>query len=112
MGENYALELKQITKRFGSVLPKTMWISLSENREILAILGENGSGKTTLMNMIYGIYYPDEGHILVDGKEVTIRSPKDSFALGIGMVHQHFKLVDVLTAAENIILGSSGKSKC
>ena len=62
------------------------------------------------MNMIYGIYYPDEGHILVDGKEVTIRSPKDSHALGIGMVHQHFKLVDVLTAAENIVLGLPGKA--
>ena len=72
-------------------------------------VGENGSGKTTLMNMISGIYYPDEGQILVNGKEVTIRSPKDSFALGIGMIHQHFKLVDVLTAAENIILGLSGK---
>ena len=73
------------------------------------VLGENGSGKTTLMNMISGIYYPDEGQILVNGKEVTIRSPKDSFALGIGMIHQHFKLVDVLTAAENIILGLPGK---
>ena len=71
--------------------------------------GRTGSGKTTLMNMIYGIYYPDSGHIFVDGKEVTIRSPRDSFELGIGMVHQHFKLVDVLTAAENIILGLPGK---
>lgn len=63
------------------------------------------------MNMIYGIYYPDEGHIFVNGKEVTIRSPKDSYELGIGMVHQHFKLVDVLTAAENIVLGLPGKGK-
>ena len=62
------------------------------------------------MNMIYGIYYPDEGHIFVNGKEVSIRSPKDSHGLGIGMVHQHFKLVDVLTAAENIILGLPGKA--
>ena len=63
------------------------------------------------MNMIYGIYYPDEGHIFVNGKEVKIRSPKDSYELGIGMVHQHFKLVDVLTAAENIVLGLPGKAR-
>ena len=81
MGENYALELKQITKRFGSVLANSHVDLTLRKSEILAILGENGSGKTTLMNMIYGIYYPDEGHILVDGKEVTIRSPKDSHAL-------------------------------
>ena len=110
VGENYALELKQITKRFGSVLANDHVDLTLRKSEILAILGENGSGKTTLMNMIYGIYYPDEGHILVDGKEVTIRSPKDSHALGIGMVHQHFKLVDVLTAAENIVLGLPGKA--
>ena len=69
------------------------------------MLGENGSGKTSLMNMLAGIYFPDAGHIYVEGREVVIRSPKDAFALGIGMIHQHFKLVDVLTAAENIILG-------
>lgn len=74
------------------------------------MLGENGSGKTTLMNMISGIYFPDEGHILVDGKAVSIRSPKDSFDLGIGMIHQHFKLIDVMTAAENIILGLKGNA--
>jgi simple sugar transport system ATP-binding protein len=73
--------------------------------EILSLLGENGSGKTTLMNMLSGIYYPDSGQIFVNGKEVSIRSPKDAFDLGIGMVHQHFKLVDVLTAAENTVLG-------
>ncbi len=73
--------------------------------EILSLLGENGSGKTTLMNMLAGIYYPDEGQILVDGKPVSIRSPKDAFDLGIGMIHQHFKLVDVLSAADNIVLG-------
>ena len=77
--------------------------------EILALLGENGSGKTTLMNMLSGIYYPDEGQILIDGKEVVIRAPKDAFELGIGMIHQHFKLVDVLSAAENIVLGMKGK---
>ena len=109
MGENYALELRDISKRFGSVQANDHVNLTLRKSEILAILGENGSGKTTLMNMIYGIYYPDEGHIFVDGKEVTIRSPKDSYELGIGMVHQHFKLVDVLSATENIILGLEGK---
>ena len=109
MSQEYAIELKNITKRFGKVTANDK-VCLSVRRgEILSILGENGSGKTTLMNMISGIYYPDEGQIFVNGKEVTIRSPKDSFALGIGMIHQHFKLVDVLTAAENIILGLSGR---
>ena len=111
MGENYALELRDISKSFGSVKANDQVNLTLRKSEILAILGENGSGKTTLMNMIYGIYYPDEGHIFVDGKEVKIRSPKDSFNLGIGMVHQHFKLVDVLTAAENIVLGLPGKAK-
>ena len=77
--------------------------------EILSLLGENGSGKTTLMNMLSGIYFPDEGQIYINGKETVIRSPKDAYALGIGMVHQHFKLIDVLTAAENIVLGLKGK---
>ncbi len=109
MNENYAIELKNITKRFGKVIANDK-VSMSVKRgEILSILGENGSGKTTLMNMISGIYYPDEGQIAVNGKEVSIRSPKDSFDLGIGMIHQHFKLVDVFTAAENIILGLPGK---
>ena len=88
MGENYALELRDISKSFGSVQANDHVDLTLRKSEILAILGENGSGKTTLMNMIYGIYYPDEGHIFVNGKEVTIRSPKDSYELGIGMVHQ------------------------
>ena len=111
MEETYALELRDISKRFGSVQANDHVNLTLRKSEILAILGENGSGKTTLMNMIYGIYYPDEGHIFVNGKEVTIRSPKDSYELGIGMVHQHFKLVDVLTAAENIVLGLPGKAR-
>ena len=111
MGETYALELRAISKRFGSVQANDHVDLTLRKSEILAILGENGSGKTTLMNMIYGIYYPDEGHILVNGQEVKIRSPKDSYELGIGMVHQHFKLVDVLTAAENIVLGLPGKAR-
>ena len=98
--------MRNITKRFGSkvLANDKVWLDIYRG-EILSILGENGSGKTTLMNMLSGIYFPDEGTIEVDGKEVVIRSPKDAFALGIGMVHQHFKLVDVLTAAENIVLG-------
>ena len=100
----YALELHHITKTFGSVVANHD-ISMNVCRgEILSLLGENGSGKTTLMNMISGIYYPDGGQIIVDGKPVEIRSPKDAYAHGIGMVHQHFKLIDVFTAAENIAL--------
>ena len=105
-----AIELRNITKRFGQVVAnKSISLELHKG-EILSLLGENGSGKTTLMNMLSGIYYPDEGQIFVDGKEVEIRSPKDAFDLHIGMIHQHFKLVDVFTAAENIILGLHGES--
>ena len=104
-----AVEMRNITKRFGPVLANDkVWLDIYRS-EILALLGENGSGKTTLMNMLSGIYFPDEGTISIDGKEVVIRSPKDAFDLGIGMIHQHFKLVDVLTAAENIVLGLDGK---
>ena len=106
-----AIELKNITKSFGKVVANKN-VSLKVNSgEILSILGENGSGKTTLMNMISGIYFPDEGRIFVNGQEVVIRSPKDAFDLKIGMIHQHFKLVDVFSAAENIILGLETKEK-
>jgi len=102
-----AIELRGVTKTFGSVVANKN-VNLDVRRgEILAILGENGSGKTTLMNMISGIYYPDEGEILIDGEPVVIASPKDAFRYKIGMIHQHFKLVDVFTAAENIVLGLS-----
>ena len=97
--------MRGVTKTFGPVIANDKVDLDIRQGEILALLGENGSGKTTLMNMLAGIYYPDEGHIAVRGKAVTIRSPKDAFDLGIGMIHQHFKLVDVLTAAENIVLG-------
>ena len=107
----HAIELKHITKRFGKVVAND-GIDLAINRgEILSLLGENGSGKTTLMNMLAGIYFPDEGKILVNGEPTTIASPKDAFACGIGMIHQHFKLVDVFTAAENIVLGLEGKGR-
>ncbi len=100
-----AIELKGITKRFGEVVAND-GIDLQLNRgEILSLLGENGSGKTTLMNMLSGIYFPDEGQIYVNGRPVSIRSPRDAFANGIGMIHQHYKLVDVFTATENIVLG-------
>lgn len=103
--------MRGITKVFGSIVANDK-VDLDIRRgEILALLGENGSGKTTLMNMLSGIYFPDDGEIEVDGKPVTIGSPKDAFDLGIGMIHQHFKLVDVLTAAENIILGLPGKQR-
>ena len=102
--------MRNITKRFGAkvLANDKVWLDIYRG-EILSLLGENGSGKTTLMNMLSGIYFPDEGTIEIDGREVVIRSPKDAFSLGIGMVHQHFKLVDVLTAAENIVLGLDEK---
>ena len=106
----YAIELRNITKRFGKVVANHNINLGLKKGEILSLLGENGSGKTTLMNMLSGIYYPDEGEIFVNGTRAEIRSPKDAFDLHIGMIHQHFKLVDVLTAAENIILGLNEKT--
>ncbi len=111
MAGSTAIELKNITKRFGSIVAnKGVNLKVYEG-EILSILGENGSGKTTLMNMIAGIYFPDEGHIYVRGQEAVIRSPRDAFDLGIGMIHQHYKLVDVFSAAENIVLGLDEKGR-
>ena len=100
-----ALELRHVTKTFGSVVAnKDIDLELKRG-EILALLGENGCGKTTLMNMIAGIYFPDEGEIYIDGEPAVITSPKDAFRYGVGMIHQHFKLIDVFSASENIILG-------
>lgn len=95
LGTAYAVKMENVTKRFGKVVANNAVNLELREGEILSLLGENGSGKTTLMNMLSGIYYPDDGQIYVNGKAVTIRSPKDAFDLGIGMIHQHFKLVDV-----------------
>ena len=105
MSEAFAIEMRGITKTFGSVVANNAVDLTLRKGEILALLGENGSGKTTLMNMLSGIYKPDSGSILVDGQEVSIDSPEDAKKLGIGMVHQHFKLVDVFSAADNIWMG-------
>ena len=105
MSNAVALEMRNITKKFGKVTANNQ-VNLDVYRgEILSVLGENGCGKTTLMNMVAGIYYPDEGQIFMNGEEIIISSPKDAFEHGIGMIHQHFKLVDLFTAAENIVLG-------
>ena len=111
MDNNCAVELRHITKRFGKVVANDS-IDLTINRgEILSLLGENGSGKTTLMNMLAGIYFPDEGEIYVNGVLTSIRSPKDAFDNHIGMIHQHFKLVDVFSATENIALSMGNSEK-
>ena len=101
--------MENVTKRFGKVVANNAINLELHEGEILSLLGENGSGKTTLMNMLSGIYFPDEGQIYIHGEPVTIASPKDAFEHGIGMIHQHFKLVDLFTATENIILGLEGK---
>ena len=105
MEKTIALQLKGVTKTFGKVVANDHVDLDVYHGEILAILGENGCGKTTLMNMIAGIYYPDAGQIYVEGQEVIIRSPKEAYDYKIGMIHQHFKLVDVFSAAQNIVLG-------
>ena len=102
------IKYSEITKRYGDK-KAVDGVNLTLNNGVCALLGANGSGKTTLMNMIAGIYFPDEGQIFIDGKEVVIRSPKDAFDYKIGMIHQHFKLVDVFSATENIVLGLEEK---
>lgn len=110
MEKQTAIELRNITKTFGKTIAnKNVNLKVYKN-EVLAILGENGSGKTTLMNIISGIYAPDEGEIFINGEKVFINSPEDAFKYKIGMIHQHFKLVDIFTAAENIILGVNESS--
>ena len=100
------LELRGITKRFPGIVANDQ-IDLDLRRgEVHALLGENGAGKSTLMNVVYGIYKPDEGEILVKGEPITMHSAQDAIQHGIGMVHQHFMLIPVMTVAENIVLGT------
>jgi len=99
------LELRGITKVFGSLVANDHIDLVIEPGEIHALLGENGAGKSTLMNVLYGLYDPDDGEILVDDEPVAFTGPGDAMAAGIGMVHQHFMLVPVFTVAENVALG-------
>src|ERR671938_1703373 len=105
-GDAPALELRGITKRFGPLVANRSVDFELRRGEIHALLGENGAGKSTLMNVLYGLHQPDEGQILLDGEPVAIDSPRRAIALGIGMVHQHFMLVPVMTVAENLVLGA------
>ncbi len=106
MSEALALEVRNITKRFPGVIANDHVDFKLKKGEIHALLGENGAGKSTLMNVIYGLYSPEEGEFFIDGKPAEITNPHDAIAAGIGMVHQHFMLVPVFSVAENIILGS------
>jgi len=99
------LELRGITKQFPGVLANDHIDLVLHKGEILALLGENGAGKSTLMNILYGLYQPDEGEILINGEVVKINSPTDAISRGIGMVHQHFMLIPVFTVTENVMLG-------
>src|SRR5882757_5088994 len=104
------LELSGLTKSFGSLVANDHIDLTVEPGEIHCLLGENGAGKSTLMNVLYGLYQPDEGEILVDGEARSIHGPRDAIAAGIGMVHQHFMLVPVFTVAENVVLGDEAVS--
>ena len=100
------LEAKGITKRFPGVIANDKVDLVVYKSEVLALLGENGAGKSTLMNMLYGLYHPDEGEIWIKGEQVELKDPSDAIARGVGMVHQHFQLVPVMSVAENVMLGS------
>ena len=104
----YAVQMKHCCKSFGRVVANDNVDLRLKWGEIHALLGENGSGKTTLVNMLSGIYQPDDGEIWVDGNQAVIDSPKTAYQLGIGMIHQHFKLVDVLSVQDNIVMGTTG----
>src|SRR2546423_3693759 len=104
--EPSVLELRGITKRFPGVVANDRVDFDVRRGEVHALLGENGAGKSTLMNVLYGLYHPDEGEIRINGEPVRIHSPKDAIERGIGMVHQHFMLIPVMTVTENIVLGA------
>ena len=101
----YAIEMLNITKRFPGIIANDNITLQLKKGEIHALLGENGAGKSTLMSILFGLYQPEEGEIRKDGKKVEIKDPNDANALGIGMVHQHFKLVECFSVLDNIILG-------
>src|SRR6185369_14938199 len=105
-----ALEVRGLTKRFPGVLANDHIDIKLLKGQVLGLLGENGAGKSTLMNLIYGLYAPDEGEILVNGKILNVRNPNDAIAAGIGMVHQHFQLVPILSVTDNIMLGNESVS--
>ena len=105
------IELRQLTKVFGSLVANDHVDFKIESGKIYGLIGENGAGKTTLMRMLYGMYEPDDGEILIDGQPVHFKSPRDAIHQGIGMVHQHFALVPTLSVAQNMILGKPIKKK-
>src|SRR5438874_5129608 len=110
MDETPVLELRGITKQFPGVLANDHVDLDLRKSEVHALLGENGAGKTTLMNIVYGLYSPDEGEIRIDGQRVSVSSPHDAIERGIGMVHQHFMLIPVMTVTENIVLASEPRT--
>ena len=105
MAEDYVIEMLHITKEFPGIKANDDITLQLRKGEVHALLGENGAGKSTLMSVLFGLYQPEQGKILKNGKEVAIRNPNDANALGIGMVHQHFKLVECFSVLDNIILG-------
>ena len=107
MENQYAIEMLNITKKFPGIIANDNITLQLRKGEIHALLGENGAGKSTLMSVLFGLYQPEEGEIHKDGRKVEIKDPNDANALGIGMVHQHFKLIDVFTVLDNIILGAA-----
>src|SRR6056297_661257 len=111
MGKIKSMEMLNITKKFPGVIANDNVNLKIESGEILALLGENGAGKTTLMNILYGLYHPNGGQILINDQEIKINSPQKALELGIGMVHQHFMLVPSLTVTENVALGIKFKNK-
>ena len=106
MKEDYIIEMLNITKEFPGIKANDDVTLKLKRGEIHALLGENGAGKSTLMSVLFGLYEPEKGEIRKDGQKVKIKNPNDATDLGIGMVHQHFKLIDVFTVLDNIILGA------